>query len=66
MLGLINPVTLAAAAVGVLGLAYYKGSQEQGEFYKLLTLNGNLVGKPPATSRYGRSGFSSCRLELLA
>ncbi|EOC4993130.1 phage tail length tape measure family protein [Klebsiella pneumoniae] len=45
VLGLINPVTLAAAAVGVLGLAYYKGSQEQGEFYNLLTLNGNLVGK---------------------
>ena len=45
MLGLINPVTLAAAAVGVLGLAYYKGSQEQDEFYKSLTLNGNLVGK---------------------
>ncbi len=45
VLGLINPVTLAAAAVGVLGLAYYKGSKEQGEFYKSLTLNGNLVGK---------------------
>lgn len=45
VLGLINPVTLAAAAVGVLGLAYYKGSQEQGEFYKSLTLKGNLVGK---------------------
>ncbi|HDZ9309414.1 TPA: phage tail length tape measure family protein [Klebsiella pneumoniae] len=45
VLGLINPVTLAAAAVGVLGLAYYKGSQEQDEFYKSLTLCGNLVGK---------------------
>ncbi|MFW7913540.1 phage tail length tape measure family protein [Klebsiella pneumoniae] len=45
VLGLINPVTLAAAAVGVLGLAYYKGSQEQEEFYKSLTLGGNLVGK---------------------
>ncbi|HHP1029518.1 TPA: phage tail length tape measure family protein [Klebsiella quasipneumoniae] len=45
VLGLINPVTLAAAAVGVLGLAYYKGSQEQDQFYKSLTLNGNLVGK---------------------
>lgn len=43
--GLINPFTLAAAAVGVLGLAYYKGSQEQDEFYKSLTLTGNLVGK---------------------
>ncbi len=45
VLGLINPVTLAAAAVGVLGLAYYKGSQEQDEFYKSLALSGNLVGK---------------------
>ncbi|GKP43676.1 TPA: phage tail length tape measure family protein [Klebsiella quasipneumoniae subsp. similipneumoniae] len=45
VLGLINPVTLASAAVGVLGLAYYKGSQEQDEFYKSLTLGGNLVGK---------------------
>ncbi|PXW42082.1 phage-related minor tail protein [Klebsiella oxytoca] len=43
--GLINPFTLAAAAVGVLGLAYYKGSQEQDEFYKSLTLTGNLAGK---------------------
>lgn len=43
--GLINPFTLAAAAVGVLGLAYYKGSQEQDEFYKSLTLTGNLIGK---------------------
>lgn len=45
VMGLINPFTLAAAAVGVLGLAYYKGSQEQGEFYKSLTLTGNLIGK---------------------
>lgn len=43
--GLINPFTLAAAAVGVLGLAYYKGSQEQEEFYKSLVLTGNQVGK---------------------
>lgn len=43
--GLINPFTLAAAAVGVLGLAYYKGSQEQDEFYKSLTMTGNQAGK---------------------
>ncbi|EPA1860198.1 phage tail length tape measure family protein [Klebsiella michiganensis] len=43
--GLINPFTLAAAAVGVLGLAYYKGSQDQEEFYKSLVLTGNQVGK---------------------
>ncbi|MBG2645291.1 phage tail length tape measure family protein [Klebsiella michiganensis] len=45
VMGLVNPFTLTAAAVGVLGLAYYKGSQEQDEFYKSLTMTGNLVGK---------------------
>lgn len=45
VLGLVNPLTLAAAAVGFLGLAYYKGTQEQDEFYKSLVLTGNLVGK---------------------
>ncbi|KGA31113.1 phage tail length tape measure family protein [Pectobacterium odoriferum] len=43
--GLINPFTLAAAAVGVLGLAYYKGSEEQSAFNESLILTGNLVGK---------------------
>lgn len=43
--GLVNPVTLAAAAVGVLGLAYYKGQQEQDRFNQSLTLTNNLVGK---------------------
>ncbi|HCA9136445.1 TPA: phage tail length tape measure family protein [Klebsiella quasipneumoniae] len=45
VMGLVNPYTLAAAAVGFLGLAYYKGTQEQDEFYKSLVLTGNLVGK---------------------
>ncbi|AVE59929.1 phage tail protein [Citrobacter koseri] len=45
ILGLVNPFTLAAAAVGVLGLAYYQGSQEQGAFNKSLILTGNQVGK---------------------
>ncbi len=45
IMGLVNPFTLAAAAVGVLGLAYYKGSQEQDDFYKSLVLTGNQVGK---------------------
>ncbi|MEN0582265.1 phage tail length tape measure family protein [Phytobacter palmae] len=45
VMGLVTPFTLAAGAVGVLGLAYYKGSQEQDEFYKSLTLTGNQVGK---------------------
>ncbi|HBW2146604.1 TPA: phage tail protein [Klebsiella pneumoniae] len=45
VMGLVNPFTLATAAVGFLGLAYYKGTQEQDEFYKSLVLTGNLVGK---------------------
>jgi len=43
--GLINPLTLAATAVGVLGLAYYQGEQEQEAFKKSLILTGNQVGK---------------------
>lgn len=45
ILGLVNPFTLAAAAVGILGLAYYQGSQEQDAFNKSLILTGNQVGK---------------------
>lgn len=45
VMGLINPFTLTAAAVGVLGVAYYKGTQEQDAFNKSLILTGNLVGK---------------------
>lgn len=45
VMGLINPFTLAAAVVGVLGVAYYKGTQEQDEFNKSLILTGNQVGK---------------------
>ncbi len=45
VMGLVNPFTVAAAAVGVLGLAYYSGAQEQDEFYKSLVLTGNQVGK---------------------
>lgn len=45
VMGLVNPFTITAAAVGVLGLAYYKGAQEQDEFYKSLVLTGNQVGE---------------------
>lgn len=45
VLGLVNPLTVSAAAVGALSLAYYKGAQEQDEFYKSLTLTGNQIGK---------------------
>lgn len=45
ILGLVNPFTLTAAAVGVLGMAYYQGSQEQDAFNKSLILTGNKIGK---------------------
>ncbi len=44
VLSLVNPFTVGAAAVGALGLAYYKGSQEAVEFKNALTLTGNAAG----------------------
>ncbi|KRP48701.1 phage tail tape measure protein, lambda family [Pseudomonas libanensis] len=42
--GLINPFTAAAAAVSVLGLAYYKGSKEADAYKEALILSGNAAG----------------------
>lgn len=44
VLGLVNPFTVAAAAVGVLGLAYYQGSKEQDAFRLSLVSTGNASG----------------------
>jgi len=44
VLGLVNPFTLGAAAVGALSLAYYKGSQESEKFNKALILTGGYAG----------------------
>lgn len=44
ILGLVNPLTVAAAAVGVLGLAYYQGSKEQDAFRLSLVSTGNASG----------------------
>lgn len=43
-IGLVNPFTAAAAAVGVLGYAYYQGSAEAGEFRKALVMSGSMAG----------------------
>lgn len=49
LLGFLTPARIAiggtAAAMALLGVAYYKGSQEQDEFAKSLALTGNIVGK---------------------
>ncbi|WP_313630236.1 phage tail tape measure protein [Pseudomonas sp.] len=44
VIGLINPFTLAAAAVAALGLAYYKGSEEADSYNKALVFTGNAAG----------------------
>lgn len=44
VLGLINPFTLAAAAVGAIALAYNQGSKEQDAFVKSIVTTGNISG----------------------
>jgi lambda family phage tail tape measure protein len=44
VLGLVNPFTLAAAAVTALGVAYYQGSKEQDAFRQALVTTGNAAG----------------------
>jgi phage-related minor tail protein len=44
LLGLINPYTVLAAAVGVLTYAYIQGSKESREFQNALTFTGNSLG----------------------
>lgn len=48
VLGLVNPFTVAAAAVGVLGLAYYKGSEEADAYRLALVETGNAAGTTTA------------------
>lgn len=44
ILGLINPFTVAAAAVGTLGLAYYQGSKEADAYRLGIVTTGNAAG----------------------
>lgn len=44
VLGLVNPFTLAAAAVGALTLAYYQGSEETEAMTNAIIENGNAAG----------------------
>lgn len=44
VLGLVNPFTVAASAAGVLGYAYYSGSEEAVRFQKALITTGNAAG----------------------
>lgn len=42
--GLVNPLTLAAAAAGVLALAYHQGSQEADGYRAAIVMSGNAAG----------------------
>jgi lambda family phage tail tape measure protein len=44
IVGLVNPLTVAAAAVAALALAYKQGSDEATAFTTALTLSGNAAG----------------------
>lgn len=44
VVGLITPLTVAAAAIAAIGLAYYQGSKEADEFNKALVKSGNVAG----------------------
>ncbi|MBC3375801.1 phage tail tape measure protein [Pseudomonas sp. SWRI92] len=44
LLAILAPIALATAAVGALGVAYYKGSEEQDSFNESLILTGNYAG----------------------
>jgi phage-related minor tail protein len=44
LLSLVNPATIAAAAVGAVAIAYFKGASETSEFNKQIALTGNITG----------------------
>lgn len=44
LLSLVNPGTVAAAAVGAVAIAYFKGAAEVSEFNKQIALTGNISG----------------------
>lgn len=44
ILGLVNPFTVAAAAAGVLALAYYQGSEQSDRLTDAIIKNGNAAG----------------------
>lgn len=44
VVGLVNPFTVAAAAVGVLGVAWAKGDAESAAYRKSIALTGNAAG----------------------
>lgn len=44
VLGMINPITIAAAVVGTLGIAWYQGQKEAQRFNEAMVVSGNIAG----------------------
>jgi hypothetical protein len=71
VLGLVNPFTLAVAAVGALAAAYHFGSEESAKFQRQLILSGNAAGiltsdaQDMATALAAVSGTKGAALEAL-
>lgn len=75
ILGLVNPFTVAAAAIGALGVAYYQGSKEQDAYRLALVTTGNAAGSSTLalaemakriSSSVGTTGEAAAALALLA
>lgn len=75
LLAILGPLALAAAAVGGLAYAFYKGSEEQDSYNKSLILTGNYAGVSAGqlgdmarqvSAAVGTTGQAAAVLALLA
>ncbi|WP_404991171.1 phage tail tape measure protein [Cupriavidus pauculus] len=72
--GLVNPLTLAAGAAALFGVALYKGEQETVNFNRSLVLTGNYAGQTAASFERSveviadstQRGFGPAREALMA
>lgn len=75
LLAMLAPIALATGAVAALGVAYYKGSEEQDKYNKSLILTGNYAGVSSGqlsdmarqvSATVGTTGQAAAVLALLA
>lgn len=75
LLAMLAPIALATGAVAALGVAYYKGSEEQDKYNKSLILTGNYAGVSAGqlgdmarqvSATVGTTGQAAAVLALLA
>lgn len=59
VLGLVNPLTMTAAALAAIGVAYYQGSKESDAYAKSLLLTGNAAGTTASQMQQMAANVSS-------